>query len=85
MANNPASEDDLYRRVAEIIETAHERVVRSVNTAMVHAYWFIGREIVQVEQQGEARAEYGDRVMARLANSLPFGSEKGLESPHYGG
>lgn len=43
-------EDALFVRVVDIIEAARGHVVRSVNTAMVQAYWLIGREIVEVEQ-----------------------------------
>jgi hypothetical protein len=43
----------LFKRVAEIIESARGRVARSVNSAMVQAYWLIGREIVEIEQQGK--------------------------------
>jgi hypothetical protein len=53
-------EEDLFRRVAEIIESTRGHVARTVNSAMVHAYWLIGREIVEVEQQGKSRAGYGD-------------------------
>ncbi len=48
-------EEALYERVAQIIEAAQAHVSRTVNTAMVHAYWLIGREIVEVEQQGSER------------------------------
>ena len=37
---------------------------------MVHAYWLIGREVVEVEQQGKERAEYGEGVVKRLAVRL---------------
>lgn len=37
---------------------------------MVHAYWMIGREIVEVEQAGAKRAGYGDEVIDRLATRL---------------
>lgn len=47
---------DFYERVAEIIDAARAQVARTVNTAMVHAYWLVGREIVEVEQRGRARA-----------------------------
>jgi len=52
MSKRPAPEERLYERIAAILEEARSRVARTVNTAMVHAYWFIGREIVEVEQQG---------------------------------
>src|SRR5690606_21620256 len=73
-------EEDLYRRVAEIIEAARSHVARSVNTAMVHAYWHVGRELVEVEQQGKARADYGERLIANLAKRLSerFGRGMGV-------
>jgi hypothetical protein len=73
-------EEDLYRRVAEIIEAARSHVARSVNTAMVQAYWHVGRELVEVEQQGKARADYGARLMADLAKRLSerFGRGMGV-------
>ena len=50
-------EEELFERVAEIIESARGHVARTVNSAMVHAYWLIGREIVEVEQHARiARA-----------------------------
>lgn len=64
------AEDDLFARVVNIIEAARGHVARSVNTAMVQAYWLIGREVVEVEQQGETRAGYGDEVIERLAERL---------------
>ncbi len=64
------NEAQLYSRVAEIIEAARTQVTRSVNTAMVHAYWLIGREIVEEEQLGEDRAKYGEQVIKHLATRL---------------
>jgi predicted nuclease of restriction endonuclease-like (RecB) superfamily len=61
---------DLFCRVVAILEQARANVVRSVNANMVWAYWLIGREIVQVVQEGEERAEYGKRVLAKLSERL---------------
>lgn len=65
-----AAEATLFERVAQIIESARHHVARSVNTAMVHGYWLIGREIVEVEQGGADRAEYGEQVLQRLSGRL---------------
>lgn len=62
-------EDALFARVVNIIEAARG-ITRSVNAAMVQAYWPIRREIVDVEQRGEKRAGYGDEVIERLAQRL---------------
>ncbi len=69
-AGADSSEDTLYERIACIIDAARTHVARSVNTAMAHAYWLIGREIIEVEQAGEARAGYGEQVLDRLAARL---------------
>jgi DUF1016 N-terminal domain len=52
----PSSDlDGLYRRVRKFLTEARAQVWRAVNTAMVAAYWEIGRAIVDEEQGGEAR------------------------------
>lgn len=75
----PAPDDDhLYERVTAILDEARSRVARTVNTAMVHAYWFIGREIVEVSQQGAERAGYGDDLLKKLATRLTGRFGKGF-------
>jgi len=69
-ASSPTTEDQLYGRVAEILEQARGQVARTINTAMVQAYWLIGREIVEVEQAGATRAGYGAELIARLSKRL---------------
>jgi hypothetical protein len=63
-------ETALHERVVAIIQAAHAQVARTVNTAMVLAYWYVGREVVEVEQHGQDRAQYGARVIERLAVRL---------------
>jgi predicted nuclease of restriction endonuclease-like (RecB) superfamily len=74
----PAPEELLYERVTAILDEARGRVARTVNTAMVHAYWLVGREIVEVEQQGKQRAEYGEQLLERLAKRLTKRFGKGV-------
>lgn len=62
--------DDLFRRIVEIIDGARGRMSRVVNSAMVQAYWEIGRQIVEVEQQGDPRAGCGEQVLAGLSERL---------------
>ena len=65
-----ATVEGLFHRVVAILEQARARVVRSVNSEMVIAYWHIGREIVEHVQAGKERAEYGKRVIEELADRL---------------
>lgn len=60
----------LYHSVATILRTARAIAYRAINFTMVEAYWNVGRSIVEDEQQGEIRAEYGAQVMQRLSDRL---------------
>lgn len=73
-------EEGLYQRVTDILSDARNRVVRTVNTEMVNAYWRIGREIVEVEQLGKERAGYGEKVVQRLAARLRRSGMRGLSA-----
>ena len=65
---------DLYptvlSAVVELMEAARRAAARSVNAIMTATYWEIGRRIVEMEQRGESRAEYGKQVIDRLAKDL---------------
>ena len=60
----------LLERVAGILESGRGRVLRTVNHETVLTYWLIGREIVQALQGGEARAQYGNTLIADLSKRL---------------
>ena len=59
-----------FGEVSEIIEAARRSAARSVNAVMTAAYWLIGRHIVELEQEGRSRAEYGKETVERLAADL---------------
>ena len=56
--------------LAKIVNEARDSAARSVNAAMTAAYWLIGHRIVELEQSGGARAEYGTALIERLATDL---------------
>lgn len=60
----------LYGRVRDIIESARQSAARSVNTAQVISNWLIGREIVEEQQHGRAKAGYGERLLTGLSTRL---------------
>jgi hypothetical protein len=62
--------DVLYEQVASIIRNAQTIVARSINTAMVQAYWRIGERIVEEEQLGKKRADYGQYLITELSPKL---------------
>ena len=57
-------------RVRDILDLARGNIVRSVNTTQVVANWLIGREIVEEEQRGQKRADYGEELLNGLSRQL---------------
>lgn len=77
---NAAVPPELYLQIHGILHAARQQSYRAVNTAMVEAYWQIGRRIVEHEQGGEARAAYGQGVLIALAARLTEDFGKGFTS-----
>ena len=72
----------LFDRVVVILEDARRHVARTVNNAMVVAYWLIGREIVQELQGGAVKAEYGKQVIVDLSRRLTERYGRGFSVPN---
>ncbi len=68
--SHDAPYEAVFGDVSRIIDAARDSAARSVNAAMTAAYWLIGRRIVEFEQSGEERAEYGAALIERLAEDL---------------
>jgi len=64
--------------VAVLLEEARRASARAVNTVMTATYWEIGRRIVEFEQGGESKAEYGELVIERLSKDLTERFGKGF-------
>src|ERR1700678_3675912 len=56
--------------IVELLKTARTPAARNVNSIMTAVYWDIGRRIVESEQAGTVRANYGDELIKQLANDL---------------
>lgn len=69
---------DFYQSVAEILRAARANAYRAVNFAMVEAYWNVGRMIVEEEQRGKERAEYGAALIKNLSSRLSEEFGKGF-------
>lgn len=76
---------NLVSEIRSIIETSRSNAVRSVDFCRVQMYWQIGRRIVEEEQGGQARAEYGKSLVKNLAKELEpeFGSGFGKRQLDY--
>lgn len=75
-------EDSLFERISVLIEKARKRVVTTVNIAEVYTKYNIGQYIVEDEQQGEYRAQYGKQVLQNLSNKLTERFGEGWSYPN---
>ena len=80
MADNTIQNSKLCTDVCSIIEQGRERAYSAVSQQMIETYWNIGRRIVEEEQQGEVRAEYGAQIIAQLAKQLTHQYGKGFSA-----
>ena len=76
--NNEMKPTDLFKRIAGLLQSARQNVVRTINQTMVYTYFEIGRMIVEDEQQGQERAEYGKGVLKELSVKLRAEFGKGF-------
>jgi predicted nuclease of restriction endonuclease-like (RecB) superfamily len=70
---------ELLSSVRQIIETARDKVYRSSNTILLETYWQIGRLIVEDEQKGANRAQYGKATLKHLSQALTLEFGKGFD------
>lgn len=72
----------LHQQVSAILQAARQNIARTVNTGQVIANWLIGRAIVEEEQTGQQRANYGGQLLAGLSNrlKLDFGPGYGVDN-----
>ncbi|CAN5376094.1 hypothetical protein BH09BAC5_BH09BAC5_22550 [soil metagenome] len=60
----------LFTSVKDILRQAQSTAYKTVNSVMVVVYWHVGRLIVEDEQQGKRKAEYGKAILQDLSNRL---------------
>lgn len=77
MINKPPN-TKLYSQIVDLLQSAKNKVVRTVNHTMVLTYFEIGRMLVEEEQGGKERAEYGKEVVNGLSKILTKEFGKGF-------
>ena len=68
----------LFQQVVELLQNARQEVLRTVNQTMTITYFEIGRMIVEEEQSGKDRAEYGKQILKGLSDELKKEFGKGF-------
>lgn len=62
--------ESLFHQIKCVLDEARMHIAHTVNTTMVHAFWKVGKYIVEYEQQGNQRAEYGKSIIPNLSKRL---------------
>ena len=76
--NNMTIYDELYTEIKETLLASRQQAYTAINFAMVKSYWDIGRIIVEHEQSGSLRAEYGKHTLQELSERLTKEFGKGF-------
>ncbi|MDO4575843.1 MAG: DUF1016 N-terminal domain-containing protein [Planctomycetia bacterium] len=76
------SESAFYREVVQLLRQARQRTYTAVQSVMVETYWQIGRRIVEQEQAGNHRADYGAELLKNLSKALTEEFGKGFSAPN---
>jgi hypothetical protein len=68
----------LKQTISQLLQQGRQQAIRQINNILVHTYWQIGKHIVEFEQQGNERAEYGTKLLNQLATDLKAEHGKGF-------
>jgi len=68
----------VLKDMVELLDLARRTAVKNINNIMTAAYWQLGRKIVEQEQKGKARAEYGKNLLNRLSRDLTYKFGRGF-------
>ncbi len=74
--------DQLADNITQLVEESKKRLIQTVNTTLVSTYWYIGKYIVEFEQQGNVKAKYGTALLSSLAKILRIKLGKGYSHPN---
>lgn len=73
-----ASYEQLISQIGSLLHSGRQQAVQAVNTTLVQTYWHIGQHIVEFEQKGQIKAEYGSQLLDNLSRDLTLGYGKGF-------
>ncbi len=68
----------LITEIGSLLQNGRQQAAQAVNTILVQTYWHIGQHIVEFEQKGNQRAEYGTQLFERLSKDLTLLYGKGF-------
>lgn len=68
----------LVDKIGSVFSKAQKNVISAINTEMLLAYWEIGKDIIEFDQSGEAKAQYGEKLLEKLSKDLSLRFGKGF-------
>ena len=72
----------LVDNIAQVLQTARQRLASHINSTMTQAYWQIGKYIVEYEQGGQAKVAYGTSPLTELSRQLTARFGRGFSRPN---
>jgi len=69
---------NLINDIGNLLEKGRRQAFRAVDNILVKTYWEIGRQIVEYEQKGRIKADYGSSLLSKLSKDLRSGYGKGF-------
>ncbi|MDO8741402.1 MAG: DUF1016 N-terminal domain-containing protein [Candidatus Woesearchaeota archaeon] len=75
---NPKDYSSLITDIGSLLEQGRKQAYQAVNTILVRTYWEIGKRIVEFEQHGKEKAEYGSALLENLSKDLKLRHGKGF-------
>jgi predicted nuclease of restriction endonuclease-like (RecB) superfamily len=69
-SRSPEKYEGLLQEIGVTLKTARQKAAQSINTILVHTYWIIGQYVVEFEQHGSEKADYGSGLLDRLSKDL---------------
>lgn len=80
MANIPNKNNyqGLIKNIGNILETGRQKAYKAIDNILVQTYWDIGRLVVEFEQKGKIKAEYGSQLLLNLSKELKTRYGKGF-------
>jgi len=75
---NSIEYNNLVDTISQIIVSAQNSIAKTVNKTMIFTYWNVGKYIVEFEQNGEKRADYGTELLKKIGLDLTARIGKGF-------
>lgn len=83
---SPACNDDSFNElvttITDIVEQSQQAAFHQINSILVKRNWYIGKHIVEFEQQGKHKARYGDKLLVNLSKRLSLSLGHGFSRPN---